>query len=391
VPHDFEADIEAVNRVEAVATILDVVCRTTGMGFAAVARVTTDRWIACRVVDKIAFGLEPGGELAVATTICNEIRQSGEAVVIDHVAEDAVYCGHPTPAMYGFQSYISMPIIRKDGSFFGTLCAIDPQPARLKTPEIIGTFSLFAELIAFHLDAADQLAASQRLLGEERKVAELREQFIAVLGHDLRNPVAAVDSGLKLLRLTELQPKAARVVDLIQDSIGRMGAMIDDVLDFARGRLGSGIPVKRLEEVALEPMLVQVVDELRAVWPERTIATSFALDRQVRCDSARIAQLFSNLLANALAHGDPVRPVEVEATTAGDRFELSVSNAGEPIRAATLEHLFQPFYRGQSDADRRGLGLGLYIASQIAEAHGGTLTASSTPEQTRFSFFMPIA
>src|SRR5471030_1385321 len=99
----FEADIAAVGRIGAVPTILEVVCRTTGMGFAAVARVTEDRWIACSVRDDIAFGLAPGGELKVETTICDEIRQSREAVVIDHVAEDSDYCGHATPALYGFQ------------------------------------------------------------------------------------------------------------------------------------------------------------------------------------------------------------------------------------------------------------------------------------------------
>ena len=157
---DFQADIDAVNAVSVVPAILDVVCRLTGMGFAAVARVTSDRWIACSVRDDIAFGLAPGGELEVATTICDEIRRSGEAVVIDHVAGSERWCSHPTPAKYGFQSYISMPIFLRDGSFFGTLCAIDPKPARLDNPEIVGTFRLFADLIAFHLQADTRLAAS---------------------------------------------------------------------------------------------------------------------------------------------------------------------------------------------------------------------------------------
>src|SRR5580658_7044395 len=117
MPAGFESDIEGVRHIEAVPTILDVVCRTTGMRFAAVARVTEDRWIACSVLDKIGFGLKPGGELKVETTICHEIRQSLQPVVIDHVANDAVWCLHPTPAMYGFKSYISMPIILDDGSF----------------------------------------------------------------------------------------------------------------------------------------------------------------------------------------------------------------------------------------------------------------------------------
>jgi GAF domain-containing protein len=116
------------------------------------------------------------------------------------VAEDQTYCRHHTPAMYGFQSYISMPIVLADGSFWGTLCAIDPRPARLNNPETIGMFKLFAELIGFHLSASERLAASEASLLDERKTSELREQFIAVLGHDLRNPLASVDAGARRIR-----------------------------------------------------------------------------------------------------------------------------------------------------------------------------------------------
>ena len=118
---DFQKDIDAVLRIDAVPTILDVVCSTTGMGFAAVARVTEDRWIACQVLDNVHFGLAAGGELKVETTLCHEIRQHRNVVVIDNVAEDAVYANHHTPEIYGLQSYISVPIILPDGSFFGTL------------------------------------------------------------------------------------------------------------------------------------------------------------------------------------------------------------------------------------------------------------------------------
>lgn len=99
---------------------------------------------------------------------------------------------HATPKTYGFQSYISVPIFRKDGEFFGTLCAIDPRPARLNNPETIETFRLFADLLAFHLDAQERLASSNEALEEERHLADIRDQFIAVLGHDLRSPLAAI-------------------------------------------------------------------------------------------------------------------------------------------------------------------------------------------------------
>lgn len=383
---DLSADIAAVQGIAAVPRILEVVCRSTGMGFAAVARVTEQRWICCAVRDEIAFGLTPGGELQLETTICHEIRQSGEAVVIDSVADDLVFCGHHTPAQYGFQSYISMPIILADGSFFGTLCAIDPRPARLNTPQTVGMFKLFAELIATHLDAANRLAASEaRLLGE-REASELREQFIAVLGHDLRNPLASIAAGTKLL--TRGNRDAAPILALMQQSVARMSALIDNVLDFARGRLGGGIALNRATQ-SLEPVLNQVIAELRAGFPESQIDTDFDLTRQVDCDSGRVAQLFSNLLGNALTHGTPGAPVRVRANTHKDEFELSVANAGEPIPPEAINRLFQPFYRVAQDSGQ-GLGLGLYIASEIARAHGGRLDVASSPQETRFTFRMPL-
>jgi GAF domain-containing protein len=138
--HEFRPDIEIVALIAAIPAILTVVSRVTGMGFSAVARVTPDRWVCLAANDEIGFGLKPGGELKVETTICHEIRQSGGEVVIDHVGRDEVYRNHHTPAMYGFESYISVPIVLRDGSFYGTLCAIDPKPAKLNDPGIIGMF-----------------------------------------------------------------------------------------------------------------------------------------------------------------------------------------------------------------------------------------------------------
>jgi signal transduction histidine kinase len=386
--HDFQADIDAIAGIDAVPTILDVVCRSTGMGFAAVARVTGERWIACRVLDHINFGLQPGGELKVETTICHEIRESREPVVINHVAEDEAYCGHPTPPMYGFQSYISMPIIRRNGEFFGTLCAIDPAPARLKNPEIIGMFRLFAELIAAHLDANEELSRTKTALRDERKLSELRDQFIAVLGHDLRNPVASINSGANLLLRSDLDAKSRNIVILIQGSVVRMRGLIENVMDFARARLGGGVSLELSADMPLAPALEHVVSELRTVDPDRDIDVDFALSEPVRGDAGRIAQLFSNLLGNALAHGAKGTPIRVSAATPSGQFELSVSNSGPSIPAAVLKDLFQPFFRGK--ASHQGLGLGLYIASEIARAHGGRIDATSNESETRFTFRMPL-
>ncbi|MFC0240840.1 GAF domain-containing sensor histidine kinase [Rhodopseudomonas telluris] len=383
-----QADIDAVQRIDAVPLILEVVCRTTGMGFAAVARVTDSRWVCCAVRDEIEFGLVPGGELQVETTICHEIRQSHQAVVIDHVAEDAVFQSHHTPAQYGFQSYISMPIMRANGEMFGTLCAIDPRPARLNTPHTIATFKLFAELIGTHLDALDRLQTSEAHLLDERQTAELREQFIAVLGHDLRNPLAAIDAGTRVLE--KAPARAPEVLGLMRNAVARMSGLIDDVMDFARGRLGDGLSLRNQSLQPLLPLVEQVVSELRATAPDRDIELHADLAVPVSCDAGRIAQLLSNLLANAVTYGAPDQPVRVVARSDAELFELSVSNAGEPIPAPALKRLFQPFYRGEVEPAKQGLGLGLYIASEIARAHGGTLSATSTPQETRFVFSMPV-
>ena len=382
-------DIAAVGRIAVVDKILAVVCATTGMGFAAIARVTEDRWVACAVRDEIAFGLAPGGELEVRTTICDEIRDSRRAVVIDHVAEDPHFRDHHTPKMYGLQSYISMPIICR-GEFFGTLCAIDPRPAKVNTPQTIGMFELFADLIAQHLDTEKRLAESEAALMDARQSAELRDQFIAVLGHDLRNPLAAIDGGARILLRTPLDPQASRMVGLMKGSAHRMAGLIDNVLDFARGRLGGGFDLEQVAETDMADVLEQVAAEMRTAFPRRGLATAFDVPLPVTCDPRRIAQLFSNLLSNANNHGDEDEPILAAAATAQGVFELSVSNAGETIPPEALSRLFLPFTRSEVRPHQQGLGLGLYIASEIAKAHGGTLDVVSDATETRFTFRMPL-
>ncbi len=388
--HDFQADIDAVAGIAAVPRILDLVCRTTGMGFAAVARVTPDRWVACEVQDNVGFGLAAGGELKVETTLCHEIRQSHKTIVFDNAPEDPLYATHHTPATYGLKSYISVPILLPDGQFFGTLCAIDSRPAKVNTPEIIGMFELYAELIAHHLDSHDHMIAAQFELAEAQKAAELREQFIAVLGHDLRNPLGAISSGVTLLEKTPLNERGASLVAMMQKCTGRMAELIENVLDFARGRLGAGISLDVRKDTRLEPVLHQVISELRTSWPDRIISVDYDLGYPVDCDGSRIAQLFSNLLGNALTYGAPDQPVRVRAKSDAGLFELSVANGGQPISDAAMGRLFQPFVRGDGQAMSQGLGLGLYIASEIARAHGGELSATSTPEETRFTLKIPV-
>jgi sigma-B regulation protein RsbU (phosphoserine phosphatase) len=227
-------------------------------------------------------------------------------------------------------------------------------------------------------------------LASEREAAELREQFIAVLGHDLRNPLASISAGARILGRGAKTEKEHQVTAMLQTTVMRMAELIDNVLDFARGRLGGGIILDRNARKPLEPVLHQIVDELRLSSPGRQIEADYAIDGPVDCDTVRIGQLASNLVGNALSHGAANEPVRVRAETEGGLFKLSVANSGEPIPEAAMNRLFEPFFRGEVRASRQGLGLGLHIASQIAKAHDGVLTVTSTPQETRFTFVMPL-
>jgi sigma-B regulation protein RsbU (phosphoserine phosphatase) len=232
--------------------------------------------------------------------------------------------------------------------------------------------------------------AAKASLADEREASELREQFIAVLGHDLRNPLASISAGARILGRNAQTEKDLQVVAMLQTTVMRMAGLIDNVLDFARGRLGGGITLDRDARKALEPVLHQVIDELRLSSPGRQIEAEYAIDTPVDCDRTRIGQLVSNLVGNAVIHGAANEPVRVRAATEDGLFKLSVANAGDPIPKAAMEKLFEPFFRGEVRASQQGLGLGLHIASQIAKAHDGVLTVTSTPKETKFTFVMPL-
>lgn len=247
------------------------------------------------------------------------------------------------------------------------------------------------QLVAARERFQEQEQNALRLLNDERSTSELREQFIAVLGHDLRNPLAAISGGVHLLRKEQPAERRQLILEMLSGSVVRMSGLIDNVLDFARGRLGAGIPLELRPNVELAPILDQVIAELRLGAPDRVIQIDFRLPAPIRCDPARIGQLVSNLLGNALTHGTPDLPVRIHADDTGGELTIWIANGGKPIPPAAMAHLFQPFFRGEVRPSQQGLGLGLHIASEIAKAHDGTIDVTSTEQETRFTFRMPVA
>lgn len=383
-PSDLSHDISTIAKVEAVPLILNMVKHVTGMRFAAIARVTETKWVACAVDDSIDFGLMPGGELVLETTICHEIRQHHKPVIFKHASEHPVYSTHHTPRTYGLESYVSIPIIRTNGDFFGTLCAIDEVPARFDEDAVCKTLTLFAQLIAVQLDVLADLEAKTIELANAAETGIVREQFIAVLGHDLRSPLSAIRMSADLLEAKLPAGREQQLAIAIRQSSQRMNHLIEDVLDFSRAKLGGGIPVKRTLVDNLGDVFTAVINEIMMSHPNVTIRQEVVISPGVFCDAGRMGQLLSNLLGNAVAHGARDCPIDVSASMQENHIVLSVMNHGPEIPDVLLPLLFQPFKRAAGGRGE-GLGLGLYIASQIVAGHNGTLSVTSTPEDgTRF-------
>ncbi len=220
-----------------------------------------------------------------------------------------------------------------------------------------------------------------------------KEVFIGILGHDLRNPLNTVLTTTRLMIMRgELPAESQKRLERVVASGVRMERMIAQLLDLARVRLAGGIPISLGENEDVTARVSRVLVEIRAAHPAREV--EFRPDSPCvgRVDGDRFEQVVSNLLDNAIAHGDPSKPIRVAVRERGDSVCLSVQNDGSVIPAELMPVLFDPFKRGQIAESERtgGLGLGLYIADRIVSAHGGSIDVESSVENgTRFDVCFP--
>ena len=298
----------------------------------------------------------------------------------------------PLLRMQGFVDEIAMDFLGSDGG--KVQCLVNAAEQRDGEGDLTFThLAIFraTERRRYERNLVETRDETERPAAAERETSQLREQFIAVLGHDLRNPLASISSGVHLLTDREtVSPRGRHILALMQGSVMRAAELIDNVLDFARGRLGGGLTLNRDALAPLAPVLEQVVAEIVSVSPDRMIEAEIAVADPVDCDRMRMGQLLSNLLGNAVTHGARDQRISVRATTDGELLTLAVSNGGRPIDAVMRERLFHPFFRGDVKPNQVGLGLGLHIASEIAKAHGGTLSVTSDETETCFTCVMPL-
>lgn len=227
-----------------------------------------------------------------------------------------------------------------------------------------------------------------------QKLEEYRDQFLAVLGHDLRNPLGAIKMSAGFLARSEgLDERHGKAAWRIVSAAERMERMVSDLLDLTRTRLGQGIPISK-GRVDLAAVCRRAVDELHAFHPERTLLLECEGDLSGEWDQDRLAQIVSNLVGNALQHGNATGAVTVRAASEGEGVVLAVHNLGPAIPATSLKTIFDPMVRSSTGRDyagqARSLGLGLFIVRELVDAHAGTVSVVSTETTgTTFTVRLP--
>lgn len=253
----------------------------------------------------------------------------------------------------------------------------------------------FYQMTRFN-ESIDQ-ALAESIANYSDEVARSRDTFLAILGHDLRSPLQAIANSGLYLGAPGLLPAGAplEAVGRINRSAVKMGAMIRDLLEYTRTRLGRAIPISR-QAVSMGEICSLALDEIRAAYPERIFRLETSGNLKGRFDSERLQQVLSNLLSNAVRHGDRHQPITLSATGAWDRITLQVKNRGRPIPPDQLQVIFNPLVQipsapvGADSGPSTSLGLGLYIAREIVSMHGGTIVAESSEENgTVFSARLP--
>lgn len=291
----------------------------------------------------------------------------------------------------GVGSLVTVPLLAR-GRALGALTLVRGRrpflPADVPFAEELGArcaLALYNARLFREAEEARHLAEESARAKED--AARLGEQLLGMVSHDLRSPLAAIAASTQLaLRSAGDAQALSRALRRIGSAAGRMGRMIDDLLDFTRARLGGGIPLAR-READLGKIARYAVEEAQSTYPEHPLVHRLHYEKGLY-DPDRMSQVVQNLIANALEHGAARAPVVVETRPEGEWAILEVSNQGPAVAAELLPDLFEPFRRGAAVKSGH-LGLGLFIVREIVRAHGGTVAVRSGPEGTAFTVRLP--
>jgi len=321
----------------------------------------------------------PQSHIELGKDEIGRIAKERRAHVTNDVRSDAGITDKAWAEHEAVASFAGLPLI-VDGQLVGVLAIFAKRMLDDPTLKVLGGICV-------------QIALAMQRESIETERGRFRQLFLGMLGHDLRNPLGAIAMSAQMLARSGDLPQHTRALERICRSTDRMARMVTQLLDFAGANsLGSGIPIQR-KEGDLHAICRAVVDELRPSYPEREIVETYQHEATALWDVDRMAQVFSNLIENALSYGDPATPVSVSLSRRGDLLRGEVHNLGDAIPGEVVDDLFDPYRRVRSTrtTKTKGLGIGLYITHQIIVSHGGTLfVVSSEASGTTFRFSLPV-
>lgn len=349
--------------------------------------------------DAAACGLmrtTPDGTcLLVNHTFCGWIGVPAEELVGRRKFQDLLTVGGrifhqthwaPLLSMQGSVSEVKLELLQPDGSTLPIVVnGIVRQHGGVQVHELAAFVArdrdkYERELILSRKRLEELVAETRRLHDAAKDRALFAEQMIGIVSHDLRNPISTIQMGAALLARGEQPPAHERLVARIVRASQRADRLISDLLDFTQARLGAGLSVT-LAPIDLHELIAEALAELALAYPGRTLRHVSSGSGECRADAARLEQLLGNLVSNAVTYGQAETPVTVASWIEPGGFGISVQNWGTPIPAETLATLFQPMTRGSKvRGERRSIGLGLFIVSEITRAHGGQTLVESSPE-----------
>ncbi len=327
-------------------------------------------------------------------TFCNWVGYELDELVSGRRLQDLFTMGgrifhqthwQPLLQMQGSVSEVKLEIVRKDGT---TVPMVMNAIRREHYGQWVHEIAVFVardrdkyerELVRSRRELEDAVTEAKRLQAEAKDRALFAEQMVGIVSHDLRNPLSTIQMGATILSRGEVTPNQLNVLGRVTRATDRANRLIADLLDFTQARVGKGLSVTR-KPVPLHELVSDNVDELVLAFPDRQLRHVQEGEGDCLADPDRLAQMIGNLVANAMAYGRTDTPVTVTSRIDADSFCLSVHNFGTAISPELRPRLFLPMSRGEEAGAQRSVGLGLYIVSEIAKAHGGEMSVESTAE-----------
>jgi signal transduction histidine kinase len=374
----------------AIKEILHCTVEITQLDFASIVHIQEHTWTACAVHSKNDPPYKVDDTLVYDCYLKHNLRDEVRPFVMGSIIRQSFGSDNIINLQKEDRVLISIPIKCPKKNFIGILYAQASRQKKIFEDSMIRTLQVFSEMISLKIEMHQLEPAKADTIIASVKPLEIREQLVTILSHDLCTPIQAIEMGTHILLQRDQLAENREIVERIDRSAKRMGKLIDNILSFAHGQLGETIPANKVYCDFFSKNLKNVVDELRYLYPKRTVLGKIEDVGTVYCDIGQIAQLLSNLGNNALKYSPPDSIVDI-AVAAGDHaITISVTNYGKPISNDVIPRLFKPYWRAAEDSASPGLGLGLYIVHEVVKAHGGGIDVRSTAETgTTFSVTIP--